>query len=417
MEYTPRVIDQELVELLAILPFVVIEGPKAVGKTLSATQLAKKVVRLDIDKNARQLAAISPEVLLAGETPILVDEWQLVPELWGHIKVESDLRQLKGQFILTGSSKPIDDKTRDSAAGRVARLKMRPMSLFESGDSNGAISLKDLFEGKAVASLGPEMTISKIAELVCKGGWPSNQGLSMEQSRKTMKAYIEELASVDVQQASGLAYNASNMKRAIQSLARNVGTRATHTTIARDSGRDGVPLDRKATAGYLQALERVMVTENNPPWVPNLRSPARLTRAEVRYFVDPAIAVAALGATPTILLNHQLKLLGFLFENMVVRDLRVYAQALGGNVMQYRDSAGSEVDVIIESGYGSWAAIEIKLGHTHIAEAVESLKKVKNKIDLELAGEPSFMAVVTATGSSYQRADGIYVLPIGTLRP
>ena len=417
MEYTPRVIDQELVELLAILPFVVIEGPKAVGKTLSATQLAKKVVRLDVDKNARQLAAISPEVLLAGETPILVDEWQLVPELWGHIKVESDLRQLKGQFILTGSSKPIDDKTRDSAAGRVARLKMRPMSLFESGDSNGAISLKDLFEGKAVASLGPEMTISKIAELVCKGGWPSNQGLSMEQSRKTMKAYIEELASVDVQQASGLAYNASNMKRAIQSLARNVGTRATDTTIARDSGGDKAPLDRKATAGYLQALERVMVTENNPPWVPNLRSPARLTRAEVRYFVDPAIAVAALGATPTILLNHQLKLFGFLFENMVVRDLRVYAQALGGNVMQYRDSAGSEVDVIIESGYGSWAAIEIKLGHTHIAEAVESLKKVKNKIDLELAGEPSFMAVVTATGSSYQRADGIYVLPIGTLRP
>ena len=417
MEYTPRVIDQELVELLTILPFVVIEGPKAVGKTLSATQLAKKVVRLDVDKNARQLAAISPEVLLAGETPILVDEWQLVPELWGHIKVESDLRQLKGQFILTGSSKPIDDKTRDSAAGRVARLKMRPMSLFESGDSNGAISLKDLFEGKAVASLGPEMTISKIAELVCKGGWPSNQGLSMEQSRKTMKAYIEELASVDVQQASGLAYNASNMKRAIQSLARNVGTRATDTTIARDSGRDSVPLDRKATAGYLQALERVMVTENNPPWVPNLRSPARLTRAEVRYFVDPAIAVAALGATPTILLNHQLNLLGFLFENMVVRDLRVYAQALGGNVMQYRDSAGSEVDVIIESGYGSWAAIEIKLGHSHIAEAVESLKKVKNKIDIELAGEPSFMAVVTATGSAYQRADGIYVLPIGTLRP
>lgn len=417
MEYTPRVIDQELIELLAILPFVVIEGPKAVGKSLSAIQLAKKVVRLDVDENARQLAAISPEVLLAGKTPILVDEWQLVPELWGHIKVESDLRQLKGQFILTGSSKPIDDKTRDSAAGRVARLKMRPMSLFESGDSNGAISLKDLFEGKAVASLGPEMTISKIAELVCKGGWPSNQGLSIEQSRKTMKAYIEELASFDVQRANGIAYNASNVKRAIQSLARNVGTRATDTTIARDSGRDGAPLDRKATAGYLEALERVMVTENNPPWVPNLRSPARLTRAEVRYFVDPAIAVAALGATPKILLNHQLNLLGFLFENMVVRDLRVYAQSLGGNVMQYRDSAGSEIDVIIESGYGSWAAIEIKLGNSHIAEAAESLKKVKNKIDLELAGEPSFMAVVTATGSAYQRADGIYVLPIGTLRP
>ena len=417
MEYTPRVIDQELVELLAILPFVVIEGPKAVGKTLSATQQAKKVVRLDVDKNARQLATISPEVLLAGETPILVDEWQLVPELWGHIKVESDLRQLKGQFILTGSSKPIDDKTRDSAAGRVARLKMRPMSLFESGDSNGAISLKDLFEGKAVSSQGPEMTISKIAELLCKGGWPLNQGLTFEQSRKTMKAYIEELASFDVQMASGIAYNASNVKRAIQSLARNVGTRATDTTIARDSGRDSAPLDRKATAGYLQALERVMVTENNPPWVPNLRSPARLLLAEVRYFVDPAIAVAALGATPKILLNHQLNLLGFLFENMVVRDLRVYAQSLGGKVMQYRDSAGSEVDVIIESGYGSWAAIEIKLGHSHIDEAVENLMKVKNKIDLELAGEPSFMAVVTATGSAYQRADGIYVLPIGTLRP
>lgn len=417
MKYTPRVIDQELDELLKIVPLVVIEGPKAVGKTLSAIRRAKKVVRLDIDENARQLAAISPELLLAGDTPILLDEWQLVPELWRHVKVESDLRQLKGQFILTGSSKPIEDKTRDSAAGRVARLKMRPLSLFESGESNGSISLKDLFEGKAVASLGPNLTITNIAELICKGGWPSNQMLNLEQSLKTMKAYIEELASIDVQAASGVAYNASNVKRAIQSLARNVGARAAEKTIAKDSGQEGSPLDRKTTAGYLGALERVMVTENNPPWVPNLRSPARLINASVRYFVDPSIAVAALGATPKILINNQLNLLGFLFENLVVRDVRVYAQALGGHVMQYRDSSGSEVDIIIESGNGSWAAIEIKLGNTFIDQAAESLKKVKNKIDINMSGEPAFMAVVTATGSAYQRKDGIFVLPIGTLCP
>ena len=375
------------------------------------------MVRLDIDENARQLAAISPELLLAGDTPILLDEWQLVPELWRHVKVESDLRQLKGQFILTGSSKPIEDKTRDSAAGRVARLKMRPLSLFESGESNGSISLKDLFEGKAVASLGPNLTITNIAELICKGGWPSNQMLNLEQSLKTMKAYIEELASIDVQAASGVAYNASNVKRAIQSLARNVGARAAEKTIAKDSGHEGSPLDRKTTAGYLEALERVMVTENNPPWVPNLRSPARLINASVRYFVDPSIAVAALGATPKILINNQLNLLGFLFENLVVRDVRVYAQALGGHVMQYRDSSGSEVDIIIESGNGSWAAIEIKLGNTFIDQAAESLKKVKNKIDINMSGEPAFMAVITATGSAYQRKDGIFVLPIGTLCP
>ncbi len=417
MKYTPRVIDQELEDLLKAVPIVVLEGPKAVGKTFSAIQRAKKVVRLDIDENARQLASISPDVLLEGETPILLDEWQLVPKLWGYVKVESDLRQLKGQFILTGSSKPIEDKTRDSAAGRVARIKIRPMSLFESGESNGAISLKDLFEGKAVAALGPDITIIDIAELICKGGWPSNQMLTLEQSHKTMKAYINELASIDVQATSGITYNVSNVKRAIQSLARNVGTRAAETTIAKDSGRDGAPLDRKATAGYLEALERVMVTENNPPWVPNLRSPARLLSSPVRYFVDPSIAVAALGATSKILINNQLKLLGFLFENLVVRDLRVYAQALGGQVMQYRDSSGSEVDVIIESGDGSWAAIEIKLGNDSIEQAVDGLKKVKNKIDINLCGEPAFMAVVTASGSAYQRKDGIFVLPIGTLRP
>lgn len=417
MSYIPRVIDQELDELLKIVPFVVIEGPKAVGKTFSAIQRAKKVIRLDIDENARQMAAISPEVLLEGETPILLDEWQLVPELWARVKVESDLRQLKGQFILTGSSKPIEDKTRDSAAGRVARLKMRPMSLFESGESNGAISLKDLFGGQATAGQGPDITITNIAELICKGGWPSNQGLTPEQSRKTMKAYIDELASIDVQAASGIAFNASNVKRAIKSLARNVGTRAAETTISKDTGREGAPLDRKTTAGYLEALERTMVTENNPPWVPNLRSPARLTSASVRYFVDPAIAVAALSATPKILVNNQLNLLGFLFENLVVRDLRIYAQALGGRVTQYRDSSGSEVDVIIESGDGAWAAIEIKLGNAFVDQAAESLKKVKNKIDLNLSGEPAFMAVVTATGSAYQRRDGIFVLPIGTLRP
>ena len=417
MVYKRRIVDSQLAELLNIAGFVVIEGPKAVGKTETAKQQAASVLQLDMDFNARESARITPATVLNEKAPLLIDEWQLVPELWSHVKVAVDTRQLRGQFILTGLAVPQDDITRDSAAGRVARLKMRPMSLFESGESSGAVSIRNLFTRKFEASRGPDITIAHIAELTCRGGWPRNLELSNVQARKLMKSYVEELAAVDLQRVTGIKYNNSNVLKVMNSLARNVGTKASDTVIGKDAGSNGVPIDRKIVAGYLDALSRVMVTENNPPWTPNMRSRNRINGSATRYFIDPSIATAAMGASPQTLMKGEIQYLGFLFENLAIRDLRIYMQAIGGSVKQYRDSSGLEVDVILETDENEWAAIEIKLGFNYINQAAENLLNFKEKVDVKTSGEPAFLAIVTATGHAYQRADGIYVLPIGTLRP
>jgi predicted AAA+ superfamily ATPase len=415
--YTRRVTDSELAKLLNVAGFILIEGPKAVGKTESAKQIARKIVRLDVDSAARELAQVAPDVLLAGETPVLIDEWQLVPELWSKIKVEVDTRQQLGQFILTGSAIPADDVTRDTGAGRVARLRMRPMSLLETGNSKGTVSVAELFSGKQPGAEDPGLSLSDIVDCICSGGWPAFQRQSVDVSRTAMKNYLAEIAGVDLQRVSGVKYNKANVLKVLKSLARNVGTKASDSVIARDAGTKGNPIDRKTTSGYLESLERVMITENNPPWTPELRSRDRVNASPTRYFIDPSLAVAALGASPSTLLGDQIKYLGFLFENLAVRDLRIYMQSLGGAVYQYRDDAGVEVDVILELGDNSWAAIEVKLGSGQIEEAAKGLRKFKTKINIEACGEPTFMAVLTATGPCYVRKDGIYVLSIGSLCP
>lgn len=415
--YTPRVVDAQLAELLDVAGFILIEGPKAVGKTESAKQRAKKIVRLDVDAAARELANVAPDLLLTGETPVLIDEWQLAPELWSKIKVEVDTRQRLGQFILTGSAVPVDDVTRDTGAGRVARLRMRPLSLLESGQSRGTVSIAELFTGKKPKAADPGFSLSQVVDCICSGGWPAFQGLSVDASRTAMKNYLTEIAGVDLQRVSGIKYNKASVLKVLKSLARNVGTKASDTVIARDAGTKGNPIDRKTAGGYLESLERVMITENNPPWTPELRSRDRVNASPTRYFIDPSLAVAALGASPTTLLGTQIKLLGFLFENLAVRDLRVYMQSLGGAVYQYRDDAGVEVDAILELGNNSWAAIEVKLGSGQIDEAAKVLLKFKAKIDVQACGEPAFMAVLTATGPCYVRQDGILVLSIGSLCP
>ena len=417
MGYTPRLVDSELSELLATVPFVLIEGPKAVGKTESAKQVARTIVRLDIDESARTLAKVAPDVLLQGEVPMLIDEWQLVPELWANIKVEVDTRQLKGQFILTGSSTPEDDVTRDTGAGRVARLKMRPMTLFEMGYSNGQISISALMAGAGPATKDPGLTVKEIVELVCKGGWPGAHGLTLSQTQKFMKSYLSEIAGKDVQRVSGKKFDKTNVMKVLKSLARNVGTKAAETTIASDAGTKSAPLSRRVVANYLEAFERVMVIEDCPSWTPQLRSRARVNGTPTRYFIDPALAVAALGASPQILLGGQIKLLGFLFENLVVRDLRVYIQSIGGEVKQYRDEDKLEIDVILEMPDNSWAAIEVKLGVNQVEEAAKRLLAFRQKIDVAASGEPAFMAVVIATGPAYVREDGIYVISVGSLCP
>ena len=417
MAYTQRLVDTELSDLLATVPFVLIEGPKAVGKTESAKRVAKTIVRLDIDESSRTLAKVAPEILMQGEAPMLIDEWQLVPELWANIKVEVDSRQLKGQFILTGSSIPVDDVTRDTGAGRVARLKMRPLSLYEIGVSNGAVSISALMAGAKPASKDPGLAMIQIAEYVCRGGWPGVQDLTLAQSQKFMKSYLGEIASRDVQRVSGRKFDKTNVMKVLKSLARNVGTKAAETTIASDAGSKSAPLSRRVVANYLDALERVMVIEDNPPWTPELRSRARVNGTPTRYFIDPALAIAALGASPQALLGGQIRLFGFLFENLVVRDLRVYMQSLGGEVKQYRDEDKLEIDIILEMPDNRWAAIEVKLGVNQVDEAAKGLLAFRQKIDTAASGEPIFMAVVTAVSAAYVREDGIYVIPVGTLCP
>lgn len=417
MAYQGRIVDAQLKELLQVVGFVVIEGPKAVGKTETAKQIAKKVVRFDIEPEARELAKVAPNLLLEGEVPVLLDEWQTVPELWSRIKVEVDTRQLPGQFILTGSSIPADDITRDTGAGRLARLKMRPMTLLETGHSSGDVSLGALFAGAQPNSADPGLSMQNIVVRICMGGWPGYQTLSVDSARTAMKSYISEIAGIDVQRVSGIRYNKTNVLKLLKSLARNVGTKVSESAIAQDTGTSGNPIDRKIAAGYLESLDRVMVTENNPPWTPQLRSRDRVNASSTRYFIDPALAAAALGASPSTLLGGQIRYLGFLFENLAIRDLRVYMQSLGGTVAQYRDESGVEVDAILELDDNSWAAVEIKLGSNQVEEAANNLLKFKGKIDTKACGEPTFLAVLTATGPCYVRADGVLVISIGSLRP
>lgn len=417
LKYRKRVVDEQLKELLAVAGFVVIEGPKAVGKTATARQRAASIVALDTDADARTLAEISPETLLHSPAPLLIDEWQLVPGLWSHVKREVDTRQARGQFILTGSSVPSDEITRDSAAGRVARIKMRPMSLYESTKNPGNMSLKALFAGRFSASLNSKVSLEDIVKIICKGGWPGNLDLSVQQAQLMMKAYVDELTSVDLQRISGIKFNKSNLERVLKSIARNVGTKASDVTIGKDAVANGNPINRELVARYMESLERAMVLEPNPAWAPALRSRDRLIGSSTHYFVDPAIAVAVMGTSSEALLSGEIKYLGFLFENLVIRDIRIHMQAMNGTVKQYRDSSGLEVDAIIESSDNQWAVIEVKLGANQLDSAAENLLKFKAKIDTDYCGEPAFMAIVTATGSTYQRKDGIYVIPISSLAP
>lgn len=418
MAYRARIIDDELWEYLSFMGAVLIEGPKATGKTETAMQVARSLVRLDVDKTARNWAQTFPSLLFGGEVPRLIDEWQLELEIWNHLKVELDKRKVPGQFVLTGSSVPVDDVTRDTGAGRVMRMKMRPMTLLETGHSNGAVSLAELFQQNFSVESATNLDVPEVIDRVCIGGWPAFHALPVDSARKSMRVYLSDVAGLDVQRVSEVKYDKDNVMKVIQSLARNVGTKASINKISADAGTTGSPMDPKITADYLRALERVMLTENSPPWAPRLRSAARINGSPTRYFIDPALAVAAIGATPKTLLAGEMNTLGFLFENLVVRDLRVYMQALGGQVRQYRDSYNIEVDAILEALDGGWAAIEVKLGRNQEDAAAEGLLRFKNAIDVSTCGEPKFMAVITGEpGPAYLRKDGIYVLSIGQLGP
>jgi predicted AAA+ superfamily ATPase len=415
--YQPRVVDDELQSRLKSAGAVLIEGPKACGKTETARQLAASEVLLDVDQNARAAIALNPALVLDGETPRLIDEWQVEPAIWNYIRRAVDDRGEPGQFILAGSAVPADEVTRHSGAGRIARLRMRPMSLIESGLSTGEISLRALLAGSSAEAGESKVGIEDLAAEIARGGWPGLRNRSLEAAMEAVRDYLGEVGRTDISQVDGVRRDPRRVERLMGSLARNVATTASVSTLARDSaGGNEEPLKDHTVAEYLSSLERLYVVENQPPWEAHLRSRRRLRQAAKRHFVDPSLAVAALQTNPAALLRD-LNLLGFLFESLVVRDLRIYAQAIRGEVRHYRDSSDLEVDAIVESPEG-WAALEIKLGGSGaIDEAAASLVKFAGTIDTSKSGEPKFLAVVVAGGYGYSRTDGVQVVPLLSLAP
>ncbi len=413
MLYQPRIVDSELADRLAAQGAVLIEGPKACGKTETARQLAESEVLLDVDANARHAASVDPSLILAGQMPRLIDEWQLEPEVWNHVRRWVDDKQ--GRFILTGSAVPADDATRHTGAARISRLRMRPMSLYEAGSSTGAVSLAGLVDGQATQAAEPGLSLHDLVEEVCMGGWPGFRHLGPSQARRAVRDYLEEVRRVDINSVDGITRDPERVRRLFQSLARNVATRAPATTLAADAAGPGSTMSDDTVRSYLAALARLMITEDQPSWTPHLRSKVNLRTTPARHFVDPSLAVAALGATPEQLLRD-LNLFGLLFESMVVRDLRVYAQAFDARVKQYRDNKGVEVDAVVETDDGRWAAFEIKLGHGRVEEAVASLARFVKRVDTTSCGEPSALGVIIGSGYGYVRDDGIHVIPIGALK-
>jgi predicted AAA+ superfamily ATPase len=414
--YQPRIADGELTARLTATGAVAIEGPKACGKTATARQIAASEVLLDTDVNAREAAAIDPGLVLAGATPRLIDEWQLEPAIWNHVRRAIDDRQKPGQFVLAGSAVPPDDITRHTGAGRITRLRMRPMTLFEMTASSGEISLARLLAGESARSSDSGLTVSDLGREVAVGGWPGFRGLSVAQALRGVRDYLEEIRRVDVGRVEGRRRDPGKVGQLLRSLARNTATHAATATLARDTGGIEGPLKDETVHTYLDALERLMIVEDQPAWAPHLRSRYALRRAAKRHFVDPSLAVAALRATPERILED-MKLFGLLFESLVIRDLRVYAQAVDARVLQYRDSGNLEVDAIVEVADGRWAAFEIKLGQGQIDQAATNLQRFRTQIDTQRCGNPAALGVIVGTGYGYCREDGIMVIPIGALGP
>ncbi|MGI8646913.1 MAG: ATP-binding protein [Acidimicrobiales bacterium] len=416
MAYRERVVDSELLARLSAAGAVVIEGPRACGKTATGHHLAASSVLLDVDDNARQAVSVDPSLVLEGPVPRLIDEWQLEPAIWNHVRRAVDDRARPGQFILAGSAVPADDITRHTGAGRITRLQMRPMSLFETGHSSGAVSLSGVLAGQATRALESGMTVVELADRIATGGWPGLLGRTVKQSQSIMRSYLDDVCRVDLGRLDAARRDPAKVARLLRSLARNVTTHAAATTLARDAGGPEGPLDDDVVRGYLVALERLMIVEDQPAWGPHLRSKAVLRAAPKRHFIDPSLAVAALHATPQRLLAD-LNLFGLLFESLVIRDLRVYAQACDAQVLQYRDNTGLEVDAIVETAGGEWAAFEVKLGPGQINDAAAGLLRFADRIDTDKCGAPAVLGVIVGTGFGYVREDGVAVIPIGALRP
>lgn len=421
-EYKPRIVDKILERKLKGKGAVLIEGPKWCGKTTTAEQAAKSVLYMADPDNQDQnlvLAEISPKQLLIGETPRLIDEWQLGPKLWDAVRFEVDHRDSMGQFILTGSAVPVSrEKIHHTGTGRFSWLFMRPMSLFESNDSTGEVSLQELFDGKEEIYGVNKLDINKLAFLICRGGWPRAVELSDDIALDQAIDYYDAVVETDASRVDGITRNPERVKRIMRSIARNQASQVNNEMIMNDiKENEDYLIDIRTVSSYIEALKQIFVIEDMPAWNPNLRSKTAIRTKDTRYFVDPSIGAAAQGLGPNDLIND-LNTFGFYFEAMCVRDLRVFADALGGNVYHFRDKTGLECDAVVHLRNGSYGLIEIKLGGEKlINEGVENLIKLEAKLNTEKMKKPSFKMVLTGTGTyAYRRPEGVFVVPIGCLK-
>ena len=420
--YRKRIADDILKRKLEGKGAVLIEGPKWCGKTTTAEQIAASILYMDDPEKKEQnisMADLNPKRLLKGDAPRLIDEWQLAPKLWDAIRFEVDHRGELGQFVLTGSAVPPDTKEiTHSGTGRFTWLTMRPMSLFESGDSTGEVSLKSLFTETSEIDGSSNLNIDRLAFLVCRGGWPQAVDMRNEIALDQAIDYFDAVVHSDINRADDIQKNPERVRRLMRSYARNQGGQVPNTVLAQDiSGSDETTISEETVASYINALRKIFVVEDMPAWNPNLRSKTAIRSSDTRYYVDPSIAAAALGIGPDDLIND-LKTFGFLFETLCVRDLRVFADALNGEVYHYRDKSGQECDAVVHLRNGKYGLIEIKLGGDKlIEEGAVSLKSMAAKIDTDKMRVPSFMMVLTGTGDyAYRRHDGVCVVPIGCLK-
>lgn len=422
MEYKHRIADGILEKKLRSKGAVLIEGPKWCGKTTTAEQQARSILYMDnpasFESNL-QMAEIDPGILLEGDTPRLIDEWQLAPKLWDTMRFEVDHRHQVGQFILTGSAVPSDEESmKHSGTGRFSWLTMRPMSLYESGESNGKVSLSHLFESRKNIVATNNLRIDDIAFLICRGGWPFACSLQGDAALAQAFDYVDAVIKKDVSRVDGTNRNITTTRLLMRSYARNQGSQATIGTIVADMmTNDENEIGIKTAGSYLDALRKIFVIEDSEAWNPNLRSKTAIRTANTRYFIDPSIGTAVLGLGPKDLIND-LNTMGLFFETLCVRDLRIFADALDGQVFHYRDKSGLECDAVIHLRNGRYGLVEIKLGGDRlINEGASNLLALVDKINTDKMKEPSFLMVLTGTGDfAYRRKDGVYVVPIGCLK-
>lgn len=417
-KYMPRIVDNVLKNKLEYMGAVLIEGCKWCGKSTTARQFAKSYIEFqDPDKKMQydKTNQTKPSLFLEGDKPRLFDEWQMYPVVWDSIRMDVDHTGLKGQYILTGSARPIEDSVMHTGTGRITKLLMRPMSLYESGESNGSVSLNDIINGKDISGVSP-LDFDRLINAMIRGGWPESLNIEGENKYKISKEYIQSLLNEGIKTVDGIERSSSKMSAVLKSIARNISTNTSKSTILEDVKSNFInEVSRPTLDDYLNTLEKLYILEYIPATNLNLRSKTPLRVSPKLELVDPSLAIAALNLKREDLIKD-LNFTGFIFENMCMRDLKIYIEAIDARLSYYRDKNDFEVDCILETADGKWGAIEVKLGAGEIPTAVENLTKFKEKVDTKKYGEPSFLMVLTGADYSYKRDDGIYVVSIGNLK-